>query len=187
MSIHMDEWVAGTWAVSDPELRPVGLAVVGAGYWGPNLVRNALQSPATRLTAICDADRVRAEMLASGFAGVEPVSDVRRLLDDPHVEAVAVGTPPATHPEGAMGAIEAGKHVLIEKPLASSYADGRALVNAADEHGVVLMCDHTYCYTPAVQRIRELVRTGVLGELHFLDSVRINLGLVQRDVDVLWD
>ena len=86
-----------------------------------------------------------------------------------------------------MAAIEAGKQVLIEKPLASSYAEGRALVNAADERGVVLMCDHTYCYTPAVRRIRELVHSGVLGELQFVDSVRINLGLVQRDVDVLWD
>ena len=86
-----------------------------------------------------------------------------------------------------MAAIEAGKHVLIEKPLASSYAEGRALVNAAEEQGVVLMCDHTYCYTPAVQRIRELVHSGVLGDVQFVDSVRINLGLVQRDVNVLWD
>jgi predicted dehydrogenase len=187
MSIHLEEQVAGNWVVSDPELRPVGLAIVGAGYWGPNLVRNALQSPATRLAAICDVDRVRAEKLASGFAGVEAVDDLRRLLDDPFVEAVAVATPPATHLEVAMAAIEAGKHVLIEKPLASSYSEGRALVNAAEEQGVVLMCDHTYCYTPAVQRIRELVRSGVLGELQFLDSVRINLGLVQRDVNVLWD
>jgi predicted dehydrogenase len=86
-----------------------------------------------------------------------------------------------------MAAIEAGKHVLIEKPLASSYAEGRALVDAAEERGVVLMCDHTYCYTPAVQRIRDLVHGGVLGDLQFVDSVRINLGLVQRDVNVLWD
>ena len=124
---------------------------------------------------------------AAHSPGSRPIDDLRRLLDDPTVEAVAVATPPATHLEVAMAAIEAGKHVLIEKPLASSYAEGRALVNAAEEHGVVLMCDHTYCYTPAVQRIRELVRTGVLGELQFLDSVRINLGLVQRDVNVLWD
>jgi predicted dehydrogenase len=187
MSIRVEEQVAGNWAVSDHESRPVGLAVVGAGYWGPNLVRNALQSPVTRLTAICDADPVRAERVASGFAGVEAVDELRRLLDDPFVEAIAVATPPATHLEVAMAAIEAGKHVLIEKPLAASYSEGRALVNAAEEQGVVLMCDHTYCYTPAVQRIRELVRTGVLGTLQFLDSVRINLGLVQRDVDVLWD
>jgi predicted dehydrogenase len=123
--------------------------------------------------------------LAGSFSGVEAIDDLGQLLVDPAVEAVAVATPPASHLEVAMAAIEAGKHVLVEKPLASSYAEGRALVNAAEERGVVLMCDHTYCYTPAVQRIRELVHTGVLGDLQFIDSVRINLGLVQRDVDVL--
>jgi predicted dehydrogenase len=174
-------------AVADPQPEPVGIAVVGAGYWGPNLVRNALQSPATKLVAVCDAEFARASRLTGSFSGVEATEDLQELLDDPMVEAIAVATPAATHLDVAMAAIEAGKHVLVEKPLASSYAEGRALVNAAEEQGVVLMCDHTYCYTPAVQRIRELVETGVLGELQFLDSVRINLGLVQRDVDVLWD
>jgi predicted dehydrogenase len=168
-------------------LRPVDVAVVGAGYWGRNLVRNAQQSPMTRLAAVCDSDLGRARELAIQFSGVEAVDDVRQLLDDPLVEAIVVATPPATHLEVAMAAIEAGKHVLVEKPLASSYADGRALVEAAQDQGVALMCDHTYCYTPAVQRIRELVHSGELGELQFADSVRINLGLVQRDVNVLWD
>ncbi len=163
--------------MAGPELRPVGIAVVGAGYWGPNLVRNALQSPATRLTAVCDSDLALAGRVASSFSGVAATHDLRQLLDDPNkVEAIAVATPPATHLEVALAAIEAGKHVLVERPLASSYAEGRALVNAAEEQGVVLMCDHTYCYTPAVQRIRELVHSGVLGELQFADSVRINLG-----------
>ncbi|MGO9959484.1 MAG: Gfo/Idh/MocA family protein [Solirubrobacteraceae bacterium] len=165
----------------------VSIAVVGAGYWGPNLVRNALQSPSTHLVAVCDLDLSRAMRLAGSFSGVEAVADLRTLLDDPRVEAIAVATPPATHLEVAMAAIEAGKHVLVEKPLAPSYSEGLALVNAADERGVVLMCDHTYCYTPAVQRIRELVHSGTLGDLQFIDSVRINLGLVQRDVNVLWD
>jgi predicted dehydrogenase len=187
MATDLKEHVRPSWGPSELDAPPVGIAVVGAGYWGPNLVRNALQSPYTKLTAVCDADRARAEKLAGAVPGVDAVNDVQQLLDDPAVEAVAVATPPASHLEVAMAAIEAGKHVLIEKPLASSYAEGRALVNAADERGVVLMCDHTYCYTPAVQRIRELVHTGVLGDLQFVDSVRINLGLVQRDVDVLWD
>ena len=187
MSTHVEEQLAQGCDVADPEFKAVGIAVVGAGYWGPNLVRNALQSPATRLTSVCDSDLARADKLASSFSGVEATHDLRQLLDDPEVEAIAVATPPAMHLEVAMAAIEAGKHVLVEKPLASSYAEGRALVNAAEEHGVVLMCDHTYCYTPAVQRIREFVRSGVLGELQFVDSIRINLGLVQRDVNVLWD
>ena len=187
MSTHVEANVRQDWTENDPELRPVGIAIVGAGYWGKNLVRNAMQSPTTRLTAVCDEDVSRAEALVSSFNGVDAVDDVRLLLDDPDVEAVLVATPPATHLEVAMAAIEAGKHVLVEKPLASSYAEGRVLVNAAEERGVVLMCDHTYCYTPAVQRIRELLHSGVLGELQFVDSIRINLGLVQRDVNVLWD
>jgi predicted dehydrogenase len=172
---------------SDSDANPVTVAVVGAGYWGPNLVRNALQAQATRLTAVCDVDKPRAVALAGSFAGVEAVSDFDELLDDPTIEAVAIATPAHTHLEVAMAAIAAGKHVLVEKPLASSYAEGRTLVDAAQARGVVLMCDHTYCYTPAVQRIRDLVRGDVLGDLQFIDSVRINLGLVQRDVDVLWD
>ena len=188
MSIRVEEHVTQDWTETDPELRPVGIAIVGAGYWGKNLVRNALQSPSTRLTAVCDADLSRANALVNSFNGVEAVDErAASCLDDPSVEAIAVATPPSTHLEVAMAAIEAGKHVLVEKPLASSYAEGRALVNAAEEQGVVLMCDHTYCYTPAVQRIRELVHSGVLGDLQFVDSVRINLGLVQRDVNVLWD
>jgi predicted dehydrogenase len=185
MATYVSEQHAGDRIDSSP--RPVGMAVVGAGYWGPNLVRNALQCPDTRLTTVCDADLARAEKLAGSFSGVGATENLQEILDDPAVEAIAVATPPATHLEVAMAAIEAGKHVLIEKPLASSYAEGRALVNAADDQGVVLMCDHTYCYTPAVERIRDLVHSGVLGDVQFADSVRINLGLVQRDVNVLWD
>ncbi len=169
------------------ERQPVGIAVVGAGYWGPNIVRNALQCPETRLITVCDADLPRAQKLAGSFSGVKATDDLQELLDNPEVEAIAVVTPPGTHLKVAMAAIEAGKHVLVEKPLAATYSEGRALVSAAEDKGVVLMCDHTYCYTPAVERIRELVHSGVLGDLQFADSVRINLGLVQRDVNVLWD
>jgi predicted dehydrogenase len=161
--------------------------VVGAGYWGPNLVRNALQAPGIRLAAVCDMDLERASKVSAAFTGVDATDDLQSLLSDPGVEAIAVATPAATHLDVAMAAVEAGKHVLVEKPLASRYADGRALAQAAEDKGVVLMCDHTYCYTPAVQRIHELVRSGSLGEIQYVDSIRINLGLVQRDVNVLWD
>jgi predicted dehydrogenase len=174
-------------AASGDTQNPVGIAVVGAGYWGPNLVRNALQSPATRLICVVDRDLARAEKVAGSFSGVQATSDLAAALADPEVEAVAIATPAGTHLEVAMAAIDAGKHVLVEKPLASSYGQGLALCEAADQAGVTLMCDHTYCYTPAVQRIRELVHTGELGDVHFFDSIRINLGLVQRDVNVLWD
>jgi predicted dehydrogenase len=174
-------------AETDAAREPVGLAVIGAGYWGPNLVRNATQSPATALKAVCDVRIENAERVAGAYIGVNATDELDEVLDDPEIEAVAIATPAATHRDVALAAIEAGKHVLVEKPLASSYAEGLTLVRAADERGVALMCDHTYCYTPAVQRIRELVHSGALGEIQFVDSVRINLGLVQRDVNVLWD
>ncbi|MGZ6564755.1 MAG: Gfo/Idh/MocA family protein [Solirubrobacteraceae bacterium] len=167
--------------------RPVSIAVVGAGYWGANLVRNAQQSPFTDLTAVCDVDADRARAVCNDNPMLFVTSELDSVLADPRVESVAVATPASTHVTVAMAAIEAGKHVLVEKPLASTYAEGLALARAAEDAGVVLMCDHTYCYTPAVQRIRELVQTDVLGEIQFVDSVRINLGLVQRDVNVLWD
>ena len=188
MSTQLQERPAGRErTASDGGAEPVGLAVVGAGYWGPNLVRNALHSAATRLVAVCDIDGARAREVAGAFSGVEATDDLEDVLMDPSIEAVAVATPAATHLDVALAAIEAGKHVLIEKPLASTYEQGRTLVRAAEDAGTVLMCDHTYCYTPAVQRIRELVQGGTLGDIQFVDSVRINLGLVQRDIDVLWD
>jgi len=169
------------------EARPLGVAVIGAGYWGPNLVRNFQASSSFRLRWLCDLDVNRARKVLGNYSTVEATADYAKVLADESVTAVAIATPAATHKELALAALEAGKHVLIEKPLAATYADGKILVEEAERRGLTLMCDHTYCYTPAVTKIRELIQEGSLGELHFFDSVRINLGLVQRDVDVLWD
>jgi predicted dehydrogenase len=166
---------------------PIGLAVVGAGYWGPNLVRTALATPALRLDWLCDLDVERASSLLGPYATVRPTDSYEEVLADPGVAAVAIATPAATHFDLVRSALEAGKHVLVEKPLTASVAEGEKLASLARHSGLVLMCDHTYCYTPAVQRIRELVRGGGIGDIQFIDSVRINLGLVQPDVDVLWD
>jgi predicted dehydrogenase len=166
---------------------PVRIAVVGAGYWGPNLVRNARSCPHTELHAVVDLDVERARLVAGADPTVRVCGSVDQILADPAIEAVAVATPAATHLSVALAALRAGKHVLVEKPLASSWAEGRRLVEEADARGLALMCDHTYCYTPAVQRIRQFVIDGTLGDIQFVDSVRINLGLVQRDIDVLWD
>jgi predicted dehydrogenase len=165
----------------------VGVAVIGAGYWGPNLVRNIQATPQLRLITLCDLDLARAESVLGRYSTVRATSSLADVLADPEVKAVAVATPAATHLEVALTAIEAGKHVLVEKPLASSFSDGYKLVSAAEERGLTLMLDHTFCYTPVVQRLRQLVHTGELGELQYVDSVRINLGLVQPDIDVLWD
>ncbi|GAA1291444.1 Gfo/Idh/MocA family oxidoreductase [Pseudonocardia aurantiaca] len=167
--------------------RPIGLAVVGAGYWGPNLVRNAQATPAFRLEYLCDIDIERARRVLGQYSTVRASASLDEVLADPAVDAVVVATPAATHYAVVMAAIEADKHVLVEKPLAASFVEGRELVEAAEERGLVLMLDHTYCYTPSAQYLRDLIRTGGLGDLQYLDSVRINLGLVQRDVDVLWD
>jgi predicted dehydrogenase len=170
-----------------PTEDPIGVAVIGAGYWGPNLVRNFQASPSFRLRFLCDLDIVRAQRALGGYSTVQATAELDRVLDDPAVRAVAIATPAGTHLDVAMSALRAGKHVLVEKPLAARYADGLRLVEEAERRGLILMCDHTYCYTPAVLRIREMLRSGELGELHYLDSVRINLGLVQRDIDVVWD
>jgi predicted dehydrogenase len=168
-------------------MTPIGIAVVGAGYWGPNLVRNAQATPAFRVEYLCDLDEARARRVLGGYSTVRVESALDEVLADPAVQAVAVATPAGTHLDVVLAALEAGKHVLVEKPLASTHADGGKLVAVADERGLVLMLDHTYCYTPAVRRLRELVRGGEIGTLQYVDSVRINLGLVQPDVDVLWD
>jgi len=166
---------------------PIGVAVVGAGYWGPNLVRNFQAVPGFRLRWLCDLDVERAQKVLGGYSTVQVSADLDEVLADPEVQAVAIATPAGTHLPIAMKALRAGKYVLVEKPLAATYDEGRELVDEAERRGLTLMCDHTYCYTPAVLRIRELLASGELGELHFLDSVRINLGLVQRDIDVVWD
>lgn len=167
------------------EDRALGLAIVGAGYWGPNLARNIRASEGVELRWVCDLDFERARRLAQG--GATATTSFDDILDDRRTEAVVIATPVATHFPLAAAALRAGKHVLVEKPLAGSYEDGALLVALAEEHELVLMCDHTYCYTPAVRKIRDIIRGGELGVIQYLDSVRINLGLVQPDVDVIWD
>jgi predicted dehydrogenase len=166
---------------------PLRIAVVGAGYWGPNLARNFRSSEDWDLAAICDLDRARAEKLSATLGGIPVVTDLADVLADDAIDAIAIATPARTHHPIAMAALAAGKHVVVEKPLADSRELGEAMVREADERGLVLMADHTYCYTPAALKIRELVEAGELGEILFIDSVRINLGLVQPDVDVFWD
>jgi predicted dehydrogenase len=168
-------------------MLPIGLAVIGAGYWGPNIVRSSLATPELHLEYLCDLDLERARRALGPRSEVRVTSSYEDVLADPKVSAVAIATPAATHFDLVRAALEAGKHVLVEKPLTPTVAEGRKLADLAQHSGLILMCDHTYCYTPAVQRIRQLIRSGEIGDIQFVDSVRINLGLVQPDVDVLWD
>jgi predicted dehydrogenase len=163
------------------------IAVIGAGYWGPNLVRNFRSNPHWDLVAVCDLDEERARKVIGDRSTVSVERSVDRLLGRADIDAVAIATPAATHAAIALAAFEAGKHVMVEKPLADSAAAASTMVSAADDAGRVLMIDHTYCYTPAVSYIRDVVESGGLGEILYVDSTRINLGLVQPDVDVFWD
>ena len=166
---------------------PLGVAVVGAGYWGPNLVRNFRASPEWDLVAVCDLDGDRARKVIGARSTVEVETSLARLLDRSDIDAVAIATPARTHAPIAIAALAAGKHVVVEKPLADTPEAAASMVLAARDAGRVLMIDHTYCYTPAVQYIRKVVADGVLGDILYVDSTRINLGLVQPDVDVFWD
>lgn len=163
------------------------IAVVGAGYWGPNLARNFRSNPEWELTAICDIDQGRAEHIADLVGGVPVITRLDALLARDDLDAIAIATPARTHHDIALAAIRAGKHVVVEKPLADDGERGLDMLHEADARGLILMADHTYCYTPAALRIRELIQQGALGDILFIDSVRINLGLVRPDVDVFWD
>ncbi|MEJ3403947.1 Gfo/Idh/MocA family oxidoreductase [Rathayibacter sp. YIM 133350] len=167
--------------------RPLNVAVIGAGYWGPNLARVFSTSALWNLAVICDLDIALAQKVAARVGGARVTTDVAEVFADPSIDAVAIATPARTHHPIAMAALAAGKHVLVEKPLADSGERGRAMAGLAADSGLVLMADHTYCYTPAVLKIRELIEEGALGDILFIDSVRINLGLIQPDVDVFWD
>ncbi len=164
----------------------IELAVIGAGYWGPNLVRNFTASGAAVVTHLCDLDLARATKVAAPYPAIQTTSDYQAVLAS-GVDAVAIATPVRTHFPLAKQALLAGKHVLVEKPLAWSVAEGEELVALAAERGRVLMCDHTFCYTGAVRKMREVVHSGELGDVLYFDSVRVNLGLIQSDVNVLWD
>lgn len=165
----------------------LGIAVIGVGYWGPNLVRNFRNSPDWDLAAVCDLDPVRAARVIGDRSTIDIETDATRVLQRADVDAVAIATPAHTHAELAIAALEAGKNVLVEKPFASTLNDARRMVQAAADNDRKLMLDHTFCYTPAVRYIRQTIADGVLGEVLYVDSVRINLGLVQPDVNVFWD
>lgn len=165
----------------------IGIGVVGYGYWGPNLVRNFMAAAGSRVVAVCDARPERLATVSNQYPHVGVTKSFADLLANPAVDAVAIATPVHTHFELAMRALQAGKHVMVEKPLASCSEDAQRLVDEADARSLVLMVDHTYVYTGAVAKIRELAQNRSLGELFYYDSVRVNLGLFQQDVNVIWD
>jgi predicted dehydrogenase len=165
----------------------INIGVIGYGYWGPNLVRNFAETEGSRVGMVCDLRPERLALVQKRHPGVKISQDYLEMLTTPEITAVAVATPVSAHFEAALKALQAGKHVLVEKPLTETSDQALRLIEEARRRNLVLLVDHTFAYTPAVRKIKELIAGGVLGEVYYYDSVRINLGLFQHDVNVFWD
>jgi predicted dehydrogenase len=165
----------------------IGIGVIGYGYWGPNLVRNFMDVPGATVLAVSDLEPERLAQVNARYPSIRTTTDYRELLTNKRVDAIVIATPVASHFELGLRAFEAGKHVLLEKPLAASSQEALRLIDEADRRNRVLMVDHTFVYTGAIRKIKEIVFHNGLGEIYYYDSVRVNLGLFQHDVNVIWD
>ncbi|MEO6924537.1 MAG: Gfo/Idh/MocA family oxidoreductase, partial [Bryocella sp.] len=169
---------------SDPQ--PLRVGHVGLGYWGPNIVRVLSTSSTCQLAGLCDLSAAHLSRFAGLYPGVPTYQDFQQLLDS-DVEAVTIATPISTHYELARRALMSGKHVFVEKPLSHTSGHARKLVALAAEKGLTLFTGHTFIYSPAVIKVKEMIDAGELGDLHYISLSRVNLGLYQKDVDVVWD
>jgi predicted dehydrogenase len=165
----------------------IKMGVIGLGYWGPNLVRNFCTLPESTLVMGCDVQADRCEKIAALYPSIRCTQNAEDVFDHRDIDAIAIATPVHTHYGLAKKALAAGKHVLITKPLTANAAHADELINLADKKRLVLQVDHTFIYHPAVERLKDIVMRGELGDLYYFDSVRINLGLFQTDVSVIWD
>jgi predicted dehydrogenase len=163
------------------------IGVVGCGYWGPNLIRNYSLLAECRLKSVCDLDEGRLAMIASRHPGVETHTSYEIFLNDPDLDAVVIAVPVQYHFEMACRSLSAGKHTFIEKPMASSVEECKKLIELAAQKNLTLMTGHTFMYSPVVRKIKEIVDSGEIGRIHYISSRRLNLGLYQRDINVVWD
>jgi predicted dehydrogenase len=177
--VHVGAPASGRFRPS--RLRQIGTAVIGYGYWGPNLARNVAERPELNLELMCDRDPSQIRAFAQRHPGARTTHDFEMVLADDAVDAVIIATPPQSHYPLAKRALEAGKHVLVEKPLATTLDDAKDLACTAAAEGLVLMPGHTFVYSPAVNAVRDLIQGGVVGDIHFITSSRMNLGKYQRD------
>ena len=165
----------------------INVGVIGYGYWGPNMVRNFYANKDARVAWVCDLSKDRLALVESGYPTVKTTTDHKDILKDSGVDAVVISTPVSAHFPLAQEALESGKHVLLEKPMTSTVEQSEKLVDLAEKKKRTLMVDHTFLYTGAVRKMKELVQSGELGDIYYFDSVRVNLGLFQHDVNVIWD
>ncbi len=165
----------------------IRVGAIGCGYWGPNVIRNLDSLPDVELRWICDVDEERLQAVAARHPTARTTSRNADLLEDPAMDAVYLATPVSTHFELARRALDAGKHVLIEKPMATDLAQARDLQALAEARRRTLMVGHTFVFSPPVRKIKELIDAGQVGDIHYIETTRVNLGLFQKDASVLWD
>lgn len=165
----------------------IRIGVIGYGYWGPNLVRNFSEVSGSSVVSVSDLRSERLTLVKSRYPSIKTMTDHQELIADPTIDAVVIATPVSTHFDLSMQALEAGKHVLVEKPMTATVDEGARLIEKAQKCKRVLQVDHTFVYMGAVRKIKELIQNGALGEIYYYDSTRVNLGLFQHDVNVTWD
>lgn len=165
----------------------VNVGVIGAGYWGPNLIRNFQQINRSNVLMVSDLNAERLNYIQSLYPAIETTTDYKDVINNPEIDAVAIATPVFTHKTFALEAMEQDKHVFVEKPMAPSAADAQAMINLSDQKELCLMVGHTFEYNSAVIKIKEIIDSGELGEIYYINSQRLNLGLFQQDINVVWD
>ncbi|MDR3763338.1 MAG: Gfo/Idh/MocA family oxidoreductase [Acidobacteriota bacterium] len=167
--------------------KALSVGVIGYGYWGPNIVRNFHQQENSSVSVVCDQRPEALAKVARAYPDMEVTTDIQSVLKSPSIDVVAVVTPVWTHFELAKAALENGKHVFVEKPFTSTSAQAEELIELAERKNLKIMVDHTFLFTGAVRKIKQLIDAGELGALYYYDTTRVNLGLFQHDVNVIWD
>lgn len=165
----------------------LNIGIIGCGYWGPNLIRNFKSLASCKVLGVCDLRQERVKQMLGNYPDLKGYESDEKLVNDPGIDAVVIATPVFMHHRLAKAALNAGKHVLLEKPLTSTTAEAAELIELADKKGLTLMVDHTFLYTGAVRKIKELIDAGEIGQMLYFDSTRVNLGLFQHDINVIWD
>jgi predicted dehydrogenase len=168
-------------------MMPVRVAAVGCGYWGPNVIRNLYSLPGFELCSVCDIDAGRLRPIAQLYPAVRSTTAIADIFDDPSIDAVYLSTPVSTHYQLVKRALESGKHVLVEKPLATTVDQAESLAALAASTGLTLMVGHTFVFSPPVRKVKQLIEAGQIGPIYYIETTRVNLGLFQKDVSVLWD
>lgn len=165
----------------------INIGVIGYGYWGPNIVRNFSATDGAQVLAVCDRSEASLARVRKAYPHVDMTKDCGEILNSPKIDAVAVITPVATHFELARKALENGKHIFVEKPFTASVREAEELIELAAKKNLTIMVDHTFIFTGAVRKMKQIVEENLLGDLYYYDSIRVNLGLFQPDVNVIWD